>query len=203
MRTVRSRAALVGGTALALLAAGATGAAAHVTVTPSTTAAGAYSVLTFAFGHGCGISPTTQLTIDIPEEVAGVTPTIHPNWEVEKVMETVDGAERVSEVVYTASTPVPNGLRDTLELSLQLPQEPGKLVFPVIQSCAEGETAWIQTYEEGESEPESPAPFVEVTDEASEESSDGAGPVGWVGVVLGALGLLAGGTALARTRRTS
>ncbi|RLV57186.1 DUF1775 domain-containing protein [Aeromicrobium phragmitis] len=229
MHTLRSRAALVGGTTLALLIAGAGAASAHVTVTPSTTAAGSYSVLTFAFGHGCGESPTTQVAIDIPDEIVTVTPTINPNWDVEKVMETLDEpvddghggqyTERVDQVVYTAKSPVPDGLRDTLALSLQLPGEDGdKLVFPVIQSCEEGENAWIQTYEDGEPEPDSPAPFIELTasegdghggesaDDAAadpEDDSDASGVAGWIGVVLGALGLAAGGTALVRTRRSS
>lgn len=229
MHTFRSRAAFVGGTTLALLVAGAGAASAHVTVTPSTTAAGSYSVLTFAFGHGCGESATTQVAIDIPDEIVTVTPTINPNWDVEKVMETLDEpvddghggqyTERVDQVVYTAKAPVADGLRDTFALSLQLPGEDGdKLVFPVIQSCEEGENAWIQTYEDGEPEPDSPAPFIELTASEgdghggesadagtadAEESSDASGVVGWIGLVLGALGLAAGATALVRTRRSS
>ena len=35
-------------------------AGAHVTATPSTAAAGAYTVVTFSVGHGCEGSPTTE-----------------------------------------------------------------------------------------------------------------------------------------------
>jgi uncharacterized protein YcnI len=53
MRIARlSLAGLAGGAVLAL-AAVPLAASAHVTVTPSGTAAGSYTVLTFAFSHGC------------------------------------------------------------------------------------------------------------------------------------------------------
>jgi len=202
------RAALAGGASFTLLMLGAAGASAHVHVTPSTTDAGEYSVLSFAFSHGCDGSPTTQVEIEIPEQILAVSPTVNPGWDVETVEEAIDGAdaERVSKVVYTAKTPVDDGLRDTLDLELQLPDEPGKsLTFPVVQTCEEGEHAWVETAESGEPEPESPAPFIELTaasEDASEDGTDAGGIAGWAGLVLGALGLAAGGTALARTRRS-
>ena len=59
--------ALAGGVLLALGAPLA--ASAHVGVTPSSTAAGSSTVLTFAFGHGFAESPTTKPTFDIPESI--------------------------------------------------------------------------------------------------------------------------------------
>ena len=41
-------------------------ASAHVTITPSTTAAGAFAVLEVSVGHGCEGSPTTEITIQMP-----------------------------------------------------------------------------------------------------------------------------------------
>lgn len=229
----RTRVALVGAGTGALVALTASAAGAHVTVTPSTTAAGAYSVLTFSVGHGCDGASTTTMALQMPEAVIAVTPTVNPGWDVEKKMETLDEpvdnghggeyTERVAQVVYTAKTPLAEGFRDTFELQLQLPGEEGDaLVFPVLQTCEKGETAWVQTYEEGQEEPEHPAPYIELTaaegdghghdeaaaDEHEEVDADvdeagvgGSGAVGWVGLALGALGLAAGGTALARTRR--
>ena len=165
--------ALVGG---ALLALGAPlAASAHVTVTPSATAAGSYTVLTFAFGHGCEGSPTTEITFDIPEGIDSVSPTLNPNWTIEKV---ADG-ERTSQVVYTAITPVEDGYRDTVELSVRLPDDAAgeTLVFPVLQQCAEGETNWDQVAEEGEEEPDSPAPVVVVTEATGDAHGGGAAVV--------------------------
>ncbi|MFE6254661.1 YcnI family protein [Agromyces sp. NPDC057865] len=172
MRIARlSLAGLAGGAVLAL-AAVPLAASAHVTVTPSGTAAGSYTVLTFAFSHGCEGSPTTAIAIDIPESIASVSPTLNPNYTIEKV---ADG-DRTSQVVYTAITPVQDGYRDTIELSLQLPEDAAgeTLAFPVLQSCEVGETNWNQVAEEGEEEPESPAPVIVVTEATGDGHGHGA-----------------------------
>jgi len=210
MRIARlSAAGLAAGAVLALTAVP-LAASAHVTVTPSGTAAGGYTVLTFAFSHGCEGSPTTALTFDIPESIESVSPTLNPNWTIEKV---ADG-DRTAQVVYTAITPVEDGFRDTVELSLRLPEDAAgvTLAFPVLQTCEVGETNWNQLAEEGEEEPESAAPVVVVTeatgdehghaaatdehagdDEATAEASDAAsGSDDVVARVLGIGGLIVG-----------
>ncbi|MEU6138697.1 YcnI family protein [Nocardioides sp. NPDC047086] len=158
-------------------------ASAHVTVTPTETAAGAYTVLTFSVGHGCEGSPTNKITIQVPEGVNTVTPTRQPFYDVkvtkEKLAEPVKDAhgneltERDATIVYTAKTPLPEGQRDAFEVSLQLPEEEGTLAFPTVQTCEKGETAWIEETPEGATEePESPAPAFEVT---AAEAEDGHG----------------------------
>lgn len=114
-----------------LVVTGAAAASAHVTVTPDTTEAGSYALLTFGVPHGCGDSPTTKVSVQVPEQVVTVTPTVNPGWDVEKVMEDLaepvdDGhggqyTERVAEVVYTAKAPLPDGYRDAFVLSLSFP----------------------------------------------------------------------------------
>ena len=227
--------------AAALLTLGLAGAAsAHVTITPSDTGAGAYTVLTVNNGHGCEGSPTTKITIQMPEEINAVTPTRNPLYDVTKTVEQLDEpitdahgnevTERVGTVVYTAKTPLPDGYRDAFELSLQLPDTPGEtLVFPVIQTCEQGETAWVEVPAEGQDpeELERPAPTVTITEatgedhhggEAEESASEAEGesaeaaPVSdsddgnglaYAGLGAGVLGILVGGAALARGRRTS
>ena len=178
MRTIPRSATVVAtalgaGTLLALAAPVA--ANAHVSVTPGSTAAGSYSVLEFASGHGCDGSPTTSFTVDIPEQILSVTPTLEAGWTVEKVMvaldEPVEGAhgdavsERVGQVVYTAETPIPEGYRGTFQIQVLLPEdgEGERLEFPVLQTCAEGETAWNESPGTDGAEPEHPAPAIEVT----------------------------------------
>ncbi len=225
---------------IALPAAGAAGAlalavapaAAHVTITPTTTAAGSYAVLTFSAGHGCDGSPTTTIAIDMPEEIHAVTPTRNPFWVVEKVMAQLDEpitdahgnevTERVDQVVYTARSPLPDGTRDTFELSLQLPDAEGEtLAFPVVQTCEQGENPWTETAADGQGpeELEFPAPLVTIT--AAEAGSDGHGAddaedapaaatedetddgngLALAGLGTGILGIVIGGLALARSRR--
>ena len=162
---------------------------AHVNVTPTSTAAGSTTQLTFAVGHGCDGSPTTALRFTIPEEIVSVTPSVNPNWTVEKVMvdlaEPITDAhgaslvERVGEVVYTAKTPLADGYRDTVTLQLTLPADAdgASLAFPVLQSCQVGSTDWSEVAVDGEDahELEHPAPTVLVT---SAETDEGAVAVG-------------------------
>ena len=162
---------LVGAGLLALSAPLA--ASAHVAVEPTSAAAGSYSVLTFAVGHGCEGSPTTGITIDIPESITSLTPTVNPGWDIDKITDDSD-ATRVSQVRYTAQAPLADGLRTTFELSVQIPADAAgeTLAFPVLQSCEVGETDWSEALVEGEEEPAHPAPSIVVT-AATAESGHG------------------------------
>ena len=160
------------GAGLGLAVAVSATAAAHVSIEESEVTAGSSAIITLAFSHGCEGSPTTEVRIQMPETIPTVSPTINANWDVEKVTEALDtpveGAhgeqitERVSEVVYTARTPVEDGFRDTFELSVNIPEDAAgqTLYFPTIQTCETGESAWIEIPAEGEDhdELESPAP---------------------------------------------
>ena len=175
--SARTRALTVAGLAAgALLAIGAPlAASAHVTVTPSDTAAGSYALLTFSTSHGCEGSPTTKMTIDIPESIISVSPTVNPNWAIEKISTGEGDAARVSQVVYTAITPLEDGFRDTFVLSAKLPDDAvgETLEFPVLQSCAVGETNWNETSVVGEDEPDAPAPFIVLTEAAADGDGHG------------------------------
>ncbi|KRF19013.1 hypothetical protein ASG90_03775 [Nocardioides sp. Soil797] len=196
---------------------------AHVTITATQTGAGASTVLTASVGHGCEGSPTTRMTFRIPEEILAVTPTRNPEWNVRKDMVRLDEpvtdshgntvTERVDTITYTARTPLPDGVRDTFELSLTLPDSEGEtLVFPVIQTCQKGETAWTEVAADGQDPEELEAPAPTITtgpavepprngtaaddDEASDSRTLQMGAFG-----VGILGLLAGGAALVLVRR--
>jgi len=160
-------------------------ASAHVSLTPSTTAAGASAILEFSFSHGCDGSPTTALTIRMPEGINTVAPTRTALWEVELETETLDppvtdshGAElteRVASVTYSTPTPVPDGVRDAVELSVHLPEAEGEtLAFPVIQTCEGGESEWIEVPTDGAdaAELEYPAPTITLTAPAGDDAHD-------------------------------
>jgi uncharacterized protein YcnI len=168
------RSAVVVAGVCALSLGGALAASAHVSGSPNTTAAGSYALLTFGVPHGCAGSSTTKVAIKIPEQINAVTPTVNPNWDVQKVMVPLSPAvtdshgnqvtERVDQVVYTAKAPLPDGYRDAFVLSLKVPDVAGEtLSFPTIQTCEVGETAWIEPTVEGQDEPDHPAPAFEVT----------------------------------------
>jgi uncharacterized protein YcnI len=227
---------------LAVLGLAASPAWAHVSVAPSTTAAGAYTLLTFGVPHGCDHSATTKVKIQMPEEIFAVTPSVNPNWTVEKAMVALDkpvtdahGAqitERVDAVVYTAKTPLPADLRDAFVLSLQIPTDAvdKTLIFPTVQICEKGETAWVQVPDAGQ-DPHSldyPAPSFTVTaaadehgapeasqspePEASEtpvaestnaKASDDSKGLAVAGLVSGIAGVGLAGVALATRRRSA
>ncbi|MCW2748520.1 MAG: nuclear export factor, partial [Nocardioidaceae bacterium] len=165
------------------LAFGMSAASAHVSAAASVTSAGGYTLVTFSLPHGCDGSPTTSMTIQIPEGINSVTPTVVAGWSVDKVLEKLatpidngeDGqiTERVKQVVYTADKPFPDGYRTPFDLSLQVPDVKAGTVlsFPTIQKCSVGETAWIQPQVKGEEEPEHPTPAFTVT--ASEGEGHG------------------------------
>ncbi|MDQ7905210.1 YcnI family protein [Phytohabitans sp. ZYX-F-186] len=212
-------------------------AAAHVTVTPTETSAGSYTVLTVSVPHGCDGAGTTKVAIKIPEDIIAVTPTVNTNWTVQKVMADLNPpvkdshgnevTQRVNEVVYTARAPLPDDMRDTFELSLKLPDTPGKtLVFPSVQTCEKGETAWVQVPADGQNadDLEHPAPGFKVTEAAKEgdeapaanantaltgaqsdagdSDSGGTSAVSWIALAAGILGLLLGGFAVLRPNLT-
>jgi uncharacterized protein YcnI len=212
-RLVVLPAAVVGLTALAIGPA-----LAHVTISPNQANANSYTVATVSVPHGCDGSATTQIIISIPEQLVEVTPTRNALWDVTKTrtplktpIKAEDGDEitdKVDTVVYTAKTPLPDGYRDAFELNFQVPDAVGKtLVFPVIQKCVKGQTAWTETTTAGAAEPEHPAPTVTVlpavaTKNTSASADDGASKgLAYTGLGVGVVGLLVGGAALAKGSR--
>lgn len=142
-RVAGASVALFAGAGLALAAP--LSASAHVSASASSTAAGSYTVLSFSVPHGCEASPTEIVTISIPESVPSVTPTVNPNWTVEKVSGDAADPDRVTEVVYTAiDEPLASDLRDVFELSFRVPDgtEGERLEFPTVQTCTEGTAEW-------------------------------------------------------------
>ena len=236
LRRTLTAAAATGGAAVLILTAAA-GASAHVGVTPDKTAANSYALLTFGIPHGCDQSGTAKVAITLPAELNDAQPTVNPNWTVEKVTEQLaepkklaDGSsitKRTSQIVYTAKAPLDHELRDTLVLSVKLPDAAGStLYFPTLQSCVAGQTDWSEIAKDGQ-DPHSlkaPAPSITITDavdadghgaaasvatagnatevsatgQATAVTDSGADARSWAGLVAGLGGLVLGGAALAR-----
>ncbi|MCU1546487.1 MAG: hypothetical protein JWP30_1587 [Homoserinimonas sp.] len=161
---------------------------AHITVTPTDADAGSYAVLSFSASHGCEGSPTTSVAITVPEQIESVSPTVNPNWTI---------SVEDNQVVYTALTPLPDGQRDTFELSVKLAEgEAGtEIVFPVLQSCEVGFTAWTAADSDGK-EPEHPAPSVLMTESTAANYPTTSMRADPLGRVLGIGGLVLGSAAL-------
>ncbi|PUB23470.1 uncharacterized protein (TIGR03382 family) [Promicromonospora sp. AC04] len=210
--TIVRRVTLSGFAAAGLVALGAMTAAAHVTITPSTTAAGATAVLRVEIPHGCVGSATTAISIRMPEDAADVTASGTDRWAVDQA---ADG------LTWTTDQPLPDGEHAEVEFSVRLPDDVGAtLVFPVVQQCEEGEAAWTEVAEHEESDEalDRPAPVIVVTSgdtsgdpEAASAAvgaeSAAAGPeerdplitYGAAGALVA--GVLTGGAVLLRRRR--
>lgn len=213
-------------------------ASAHVSASSSSSTAGTSTTVTFSVPHGCGGSATTKIAVQIPEGINSATPTRNPLYTLQKVTEKLDTpitdshgnqvTERVAQVVWTATTPLPDGERDVFQLSLTLPAAEAEttVYFPTVQTCEVGEVAWVQIPAEGQ-DPHSlaaPAPAVTIapgtdghgsddhgsgdqgtgdqyTGEAVAQDSSSVDGLSIAALVVGILGLLAGGFALLRSRK--
>lgn len=177
--------------ALGLLGAGALAlglsapAGAHVTGDKDTVPAGGYTQVTFTVPHGCEEAATREVAVQIPEGILNAQPRVLAGWDVETTMETLaepaetshgePQTERVGEITWTAQpgNELPAPYRQDYVVGFQTPDAEGeRLYFKIVQTCTEGETAWIDETTDGAEEPEHPAPFVDVV--AAEGDGHGA-----------------------------
>lgn len=152
---------------------------AHATINPSEAPADSFARFAFRIGHGCEGSPTTEIAIQIPDGVVSVKPELVPGWEYETVVGELSEpvmlhgekiTEGVQQVRWFGGPPIPDGAFQEFGLSVRLPDAPGEtLYFPVIQTCEEGEHAWIERPAEGQSpgDLEEPAPALTLTEGGS------------------------------------
>ena len=205
-------------------------AAAHVTPSESTAPAGSYLTFALRVPHGCSDDGnTTKLEVQIPEGIASVTPEVVPGWTIERTVVPLDPpvddgeggqiTERTSVITWTGG-PLAHDQLQEFGLSVKLPDDPGTVLFPTIQSCDNGgSTSWIEPTPAGGEEPEHPAPAIEVTaatgdehggeaaatdDEATDDDGDdddgATKALAVTGIGLGAAGLVLGGAAMRRAR---
>ncbi len=116
--------------------------------------AGTTGTVGFTIEHGCDGSPTTDVKFEIPEGVTGVTPVDKDGWTA-----TVTG-----NTVEFKGGPLAADEEDHFDFTFTAPTQAGDIHFPVIQTCEQGELAWIEIAAEGAAEPEHPAPTLKVTE---------------------------------------
>jgi uncharacterized protein len=213
----------------AVLAVPAT-AAAHVTVQPKTAAAGSFTVESVRVPNEEARATTTQVRVQFPSGFASVSYQRVPGWrarvstrKLAEPIQTDDGpvTEQVSTITWTghgAEGRIPPGAFQDFGLSVQVPGKAGDtLTFKALQTYSDGKVVrWI-----GPSGSDAPAPSVGVTAagatsagagapvqsgganaSTSSEAADGSGSdtLAIVALIVGALGLVAGGVALASAR---
>jgi uncharacterized protein YcnI len=206
---------LASATLLGALALPAAAAQAHVTLQPKTAAAGAYVVENVRVPNETDDAVTTKIVVQFPagfaqasyQAVAGWTATVVKE-RLATPVQTDDGeiTEGVKTITWTAKSKadgiVPGQFQD-FPLSVQIPGKAGDtLTFKALQTYSNGEVArWI-----GAPAADKPAPQVQVTATApatvsAADSDSGSDTLAIIALVVGALGLLAGGAGLASARR--
>ncbi|MBF4561822.1 DUF1775 domain-containing protein [Microbacterium sp. VKM Ac-2870] len=160
-RRTRTIAGIIAGAALVLAAPLA--ASAHVHVTPDESAAGATTRLAFSFSHGCDDSPTTSLTVTIPQGIDGVKPVLDGAWKISREL---DANGIPSRVTFTALAPVDSGISASVAMDVIFASSAANtsVAFPVLQSCVTGSTNWSEVAASGQTEADlkTPAPVVAV-----------------------------------------
>jgi uncharacterized protein YcnI len=200
--------------ALALPAA----AAAHVTVQPAQAPAGGFARLDVRVPNEDPSKATTKVEVQMPPGFAEASYEPVPGWRVAVAkrrlavpVKTDEGdtlTEEVSRLTFTATgNGIEPGQFQDFGLSVGLPDRPvgTKLTFKALQTYAGGKVVrWIGAPGSAE-----PAPQVELVSAAggatpaaasSDDSEDGGNTLSIIAIIAGALGLLAGGAALLRSR---
>lgn len=194
-------------------------ASAHVTLQPTQVAPGDFTRLDVRVPNERDDAGTTKVEVQFPAGFIFVSTEPVPGWTAKiakrKLAKPVEAfgeeqTEEVDTVTWTGDGEIgivkPGEFVD-FGLSVGIPDAPGDtLTFKALQTYAGGEVVrWI-----GPPDSDEPAPQVVLTSiattaepaEAATESEDDGAPV-WLAalaVALGALGLLAGGAALMRSR---
>ncbi|GEJ99596.1 YcnI family protein [Streptomyces sp. ATE26] len=151
---------------------------AHVSVQPEGTAAkGGYAVIDFKVPNERDDSSTTKLEVNFPTDhpLASVMPQPLPGWSVKVTKSKLDKPltmhgekidEAVTKVTWTADGKgVEPGYFQKFPLSVgALPEDTDQLVFKAIQTYSDKEVVrWIEVPQEGQDEPENPAPVLELS----------------------------------------
>ncbi|MFF9376258.1 YcnI family protein [Streptomyces griseoluteus] len=146
---------------------------AHVSVQPEGTAAkGGYATVDFKVPNERDNASTTKVEVNLPAEhpLASVMPQPVPGWSVKVTKSKLDKpltmhgekiGEAVTKVTWTADDKgIQPGYFQKFPLSLgALPEDTDQLVFKAIQTYSNKEVVrWIEVPQEGQDEPENPAP---------------------------------------------
>ena len=147
--------------ALVLAMSPVAGAQAHVTFEKSEAKAGAGYKAVLRVGHGCDGSPTTALSVTIPDGVVAVKPMPKPGWTLAvkdgayATPATIHGKKIESGVrqIDWSGGKLEDGQYDEFVFVGQIAgAKPGAtLYFPVVQTCENGENRWVQIPADGQS----------------------------------------------------
>jgi uncharacterized protein YcnI len=210
-----SRAAVAAFAAAALTIAVAAPAFAHVTVDPASAPKGGEITLGFRVPNEEATASTVKIQIFFPSDhpILGVDPQSAPGWTdlihtsaLNPPVFTDDGplTDYISEVDWYGGAIKPGHFQEFYVLAQQLPTT-SQVVFKALQTYSDGNVVrWIQPVVAGQPEPDHPTPILQLTNgtpTASGSSGSSSDRTAIVAVVLGGIGVVLGGAALALVLR--
>ncbi|WP_371670356.1 YcnI family protein [Streptomyces sp. NBC_00289] len=184
-----SRLAATGAVAATAVAVLSTPAFAHVSVQPEGAAAkGGYAVVDFKVPNERDNASTTKLEVNFPTDhpLASAMPEPIDGWTIKvtrsKLAKPLEMhgekiTEAVSRITWTADGKgVQPGFFQKFPVSVgALPEDADELVFKALQTYSDKEVVrWIEVPEDGEEEPENPAPVLTLSAASTDEHSHGA-----------------------------
>jgi uncharacterized protein YcnI len=181
------RVAAVAATVCVLALAGALPASAHVTVNPRSAEQGGYAKFSFRVPTERDV-PTTKLEVAFPTDhpLASVSVRPTPGWQAAVTraklatpIKSGDGdiTEAVSKITWTGGSIKPGEFQE-FDVSMGPLPEADSLVFKALQTYADGQVVrWIESAEQGQAEPEHPAPVLTLQPAAATQpgAAQGAG----------------------------
>jgi uncharacterized protein YcnI len=178
----RARLGIVAAATVALVAAGAGVASAHVTVSSTDATQGGYGKVTFRVPNESDAASTVKVRIQLPTKtpIPSVSVQPVPGWTVAATRTQLnppvvsdDGdkiTETVSVVEFDAAKGggIPPGQFQEFSLAVGPIPKADSLVFNVVQSYSDGkDVAWIEPTVQGAPEPAHPAPVLSLSGSAA------------------------------------
>ena len=132
---------------------------AHIIIENMEGKAGYNDMLTLIIPHGCGLSPTTQVRMKIPDGIKFAVPYKGDGWNVDITKRKIDKpiageggpvTEVPDEIIWKGNS-LPSEQLGLFRFMAGLPNTPGKvLYFKTIQVCGDTEERWIDTHDNDE-----------------------------------------------------
>jgi uncharacterized protein YcnI len=145
-------------------------ASAHIVFEQKQAPAGSYFKGTLLVGHGCNGSATRAVTVTVPEGVQGAHPQPKPGWQLDikraKLAKPyVSHGKTIDEDVRTIrwyGNTLADEQFDEFRMLMKLPEQGGKLYFPVLQECENGKSEWTQIPADGQTTRDLKTPAAEL-----------------------------------------
>jgi uncharacterized protein len=175
MNTVLRRSAAVGGLTGAAVLITAVPAFAHVSVQPTSAEKGSYSTVAFKVPNEEDSANTIKVEVSLPTDhpIASVSTQPVPGWTVQVTksklktpLKTDDGTvnEAVQKITWTGGKITPSEFQQFTVSLGPLPDNADQLVFKAVQTYDNKDVVrWIEPQQQGQAEPEHPAPTLTLT----------------------------------------